>query len=347
MQRISVVIPVYCNSTSLAELYRRLTMVLVECADEYELVFVDDGSTDSSWDTLVEFAHLDDCVKAIRFSRNFGQHPALCAGFKHCHGDIIVMMDADLEDHPEELPRLIEQLEHDIDIVYTTKQGQRKSLLTEFSSRLYHQTFATLTAYSVPRNFGTMRAFNRKVLDALLQHGERNVLYGTVMLSLGFRHTVLDVAHDVCKHGSSYSFRTRLTFALRSLMTYTDLPVRLLTRTGSLLSFATLTYLLAVIIQYFSVGRQVADGVTIVIVLLCLLTGVTMLSLGIIGSYVFQIYQEVLARPRYLIADAFNLTDTRPDNTMHSTALPFTRGVQEHRVNHPHSTALPLRDNHT
>lgn len=312
VQRISVVIPVYCNSTSLAELHRRLTMVLVECADEYELVFIDDGSTDSSWEILAELAQTDDCIKAIRFSRNFGQHPALCAGFTHCSGEAIVMMDADLEDHPEELPRLTEQLTN-ADIVYTAKRGQRKSLLTEFTSWIYHQTFARLTGRQVPRNFGTMRAFNRKVLCAILQHRERNVLYGTLILSLGFRQKIVEVSHG--RHNSSsYSFRSRLTLALRSLMTYTDLPMKLLIRMGSVLSFSTLAYLLAVILQYFSAGRQVADGVTIVIVLLCLLTGVTMFALGVIGSYVFQIYQEVLSRPRYLITEAFNLAETRTDN---------------------------------
>lgn len=314
MQRISVVIPVFCNSASVVELHRRLSVVLTECADDYEIVLVDDGSNDSSWELLSDIAEVDQRVKAIRLSRNFGQHAALCAGFQHCTGDVIVMMDADLEDHPEEMPQMIESLSSDADVVYTIKSGDRKRLLTEVTSRVYHAVFSRLSGTHVPRDLGTMRAFNRKVLESILQHGERSVLYGPLMMTLGFQQAFVEVQHEARPGSSSYSFRKRLNLAVKSLMTYTDLPVRLLTRTGSLLACAAVLYLLAVVAQYFIAGRQVSDGVTIVIVLLCMMTGVTMFSLGIIGGYVFQIYQEVLARPRYLIAESCNLVQTRADN---------------------------------
>jgi len=161
-----------------------------------------------------------------------------------------------------------------------------------------------------------MRAFTRKVRSALIQHGERHILYGPLMMSLGFRTRFVSIAHPGHIGKSAYSFRKRLQLAARSLMTYTDMPILILIRCGALMTVGSLAYFLAVIAGYLFHGRQLADGITIAISLLCLLTGMTTFSLGIIGGYIFQIYQEVLSRPRYLIQDSVNLDATFGDNTV-------------------------------
>ena len=135
-------------------------------------------------------------MRGLKLTRNFGQHPALCAGFRHATGDITVMMDADLEDLPEEVPRILAPLlRDDADIVYTVRDGCRKPWHRELTSRLYHRLFSWLSHSAVPKDVGTMRAFTRKVRSALIQHGERHILYGPLMMSLGFRTRFVSIAH--------------------------------------------------------------------------------------------------------------------------------------------------------
>jgi len=304
---VSVVIPVYRNAESLPELSRRVAAALEPAFPRFELILIDDGSPDESWSVIQRLAQAEPRVKGVRLSRNFGQHPAIAAGFDRATGDVIVLMDADLEDRPENLPGLIARLTPGTDVVYTIKTGPNDG--SRLTSALFHSIFSRIVGgTNVPRNIGTLRAFNRKVLEAIKAHTEYDVLFGPLMFFIGFSSIFVEVERDVRHHGrTSYTFAKRMRLAVRSLISYTDLPNRVFLTFGTLIVGAAVLYGVAVALQALLFGARLPPGLTLIVLLNVLFIGITMISLGIIGSYIFRVYQEVLRRPRYLVTQEVNL----------------------------------------
>jgi polyisoprenyl-phosphate glycosyltransferase len=304
---VSIVVPVYRNAESLPELSQRIADAFAADYPRYELILIDDGSPDGSWPVIERLALADPRVKGIRLSRNFGQHPAIAAGFDRAGGEVIVLMDADLEDRPESVPGLIARLQPGVDIVYTIKSGAHGE--SRLTSALFHRVFSRITGGTqVPKNIGTLRAFNRKVLEAIRAHTEYDVLFGPLMFFIGFSSVFVEVERDVRRHGAtSYTFIKRLRLAVRSLVSYTDLPNRVFLMFGALIVAAAVLYALAVALQALLFGAKLPPGLTLIVLLNVLFIGTTMMSLGIIGSYIFRVYQEVLGRPRYLVTQQVNL----------------------------------------
>jgi dolichol-phosphate mannosyltransferase len=305
---ISVVIPVYNNASTVEELARRIDAALQP--SPYEAIFVDDGSSDDSLARLKRIAGANRSAKVISLARNFGQHPAISAGFEHAKGDVVVLMDADLQDRPEDIPLVVGKLRDDVDIVYTRKARAEEELSVRMSSALYHHIFARITRSPRFAEIGTFRAFSRKFLSALLLYRERNVLYGPLMVYMGFKSAIVEVVRERRSSGASgYTFGKRLALAINSLVSYTDIPHRLSIYIGLALFAGSVLYGAAVLVQYLIYGRSLPAGFTLVLLMLTLMLGSLMISLGIIGSYVFRVYQEVLQRPRYLIAEKVNLAE--------------------------------------
>lgn len=306
----SVVLPVYNNSLALPELVWRLINTCTSMSSQFELLFINDGSRDDSLQILCQLAEADTRIKVIGLSRNFGQHPAISAGFEHAQGQAIILMDADLQDSPEDIPLLLQELRNsDCDIVYTLKQAEDGVISSRLTSALYHYIFSKLVESTVPLNIGTFRAFDRKVLVALLKFPEVNVLYGPLMFYIGYTSKFVSLSFVKRPHGrSSYTFAKRLRLATNSLISYTDIPHRLTMLLGALLLLSTLSYGLVVLVQYLLVGSSLPTGITMLILLICTLVGAVLFSLGIIGNYIFRIYQEVLKRPRYLVRTTRNIT---------------------------------------
>ncbi len=309
MPLISVVIPVYRAEAYVEELGKRLVASLGTMTEDFEIILVEDGSRDRSWRLIQELAKTDSRVKGIRFSRNFGQHPAIAAGFRESRGDLIVLMDCDLQDRPEDIPKLVEtQRQTGADIVYTIKEGETGSWHVNLTSRLYHYVFSKVAGLSVPENIGTFRLCTRNFLNAVLEYPERNILFGPLMFYVGFESAIIEVRHEKRSVGkSTYTFRKRLALAVNSLVSYTDLPMRALLWFGSVTTGLSLLYGIVIILGYFVFGRALAAGITLIVLLLLTSTGIIMASLGIIGSYVFRVYQEVLRRPRYNVSQTINL----------------------------------------
>ena len=306
---ISVVIPVYNNSASLEELSDRLINTLQKISGVFEIIYVNDGSRDSSLAVLRKLAAQNSSIKVISLSRNYGQHPAICAGFENASGQYTVLMDADLQDAPEGIEALISKLKTSgADIVYSVKKATDKKISSRLTSAAYHYIFSRIVNTDVPLNIGTFRAFNRKFLEAMLRFEESNILYGPLMFYMGFSSEYVELPYLERQHGkSSYTFTKRLKLAVNSLVSYTDIPHKASIWFGSTLLLVSLLYGLLVMFQYLLFGSSLPSGSTLILLVLCLTLGSVMLSLGIIGSYVFRVYQEVLRRPRYLIQERINL----------------------------------------
>lgn len=307
---ISVVIPVYNNSGSLEELTLRLIATLSAISRSYEVIYVNDGSRDNSLAMLRKLASTHPSIKVLSLSKNYGQHPAICAGFEHSTGEYTVLMDADLQDAPEGIETLITKLKNsDADIVYSVKNSVEKKFTSRLTSAAYHFIFSKIVNTKVPLNIGTFRAFNRKFLEAMLRFEESNILYGPLMFYMGFTSTYVELPYLERQHGkSSYTFTKRLKLAVNSLVSYTDIPHKASIWFGSSLLLASLLYGFLVLVQYLAFGSSLPSGSTLILLVLCLTLGSVMLSLGIIGSYVFRVYQEVLRRPRYLIQERINVS---------------------------------------
>ena len=306
---VSVVIPVYRNEAVLDELVERLVRTLRTYGRPFEIVLVDDGSPDRSWERIQALSGLHPEVVGLKLSRNFGQHPAIAAGLERARGDATVLMDADLEDEPEQIPLLLAKLDEGNDVVYTVSVDEAGAGTSRLTSAIFHYSFSRITQVDVPRAIGTYRVFNRKFRDALLSYPERRPLYGPLMLYMGFKTTFMPVPRRRTRGSSSYSFLRRLSLAADTLVSYTNVPHKILVFFGSALAGASALYLVALVLDYVIRGPEVASGFTLLLGITLLLMGAVLLSIGIVGSYVFRVFQEVLGRPRYLLTEAI---DHRP-----------------------------------
>jgi dolichol-phosphate mannosyltransferase len=306
-ERLSVLIPVFNNQATLDALCTRLREALNGI--DYEVLLVDDGSRDESFSTLKGLAAGNPRLKVVSLSRNFGQHPAISAALDYATGDVIALMDADLEDQPEQIPSLLRTLrEAGCDIVYTTKVGAAGGA-RQLTSELYHRTFSRIVGVAVPRDLGTFRVFTRKVLEALRAFPERHVLYGPLMFYIGFRYRVVSAERGKRPARSSYTFGKRLRMAVNSLVTYSDVPPKFFAVFGLVMVTLPLLYAGVIVWQYFMAGSRLPRGLTIVVLLVSFLAGMIMFAIGILGVYIFRIFQEVLARPRYLVDETVNIVD--------------------------------------
>ncbi|MBE3092246.1 MAG: glycosyltransferase family 2 protein [Actinobacteria bacterium] len=302
---LSIIIPVYNNSKTLRELNTRIVKSIKN--EKFEIIYINDGSIDNSLSILKEIAKKNKNVRVFSFSRNFGQHPALSASFEKAKGDKIIFMDADLQDKPENIPLLLKHLKGNIDIVYTIRKDKKKSFIRDLTSNIFHQFVSRQVKMKVPKYVGTFRLFTRKVLEALLQYKEVNILYGPLMYYIGFNSCYIEIDRDERPYQkSSYSFSKRLKLAINTVITYTDLPYKIFSYIGLILLLGSILYVSVVIIQYIFFGISLPKGLTLIVVLLLFMFGSLVFCLGIVGIYLFRIFQEVLHRPRYLIDEVID-----------------------------------------
>lgn len=298
---LSVVIPVYKCGECLPELNRRLRAALARLTDNYEILYVNDGSPDDSWTTIGSLAAGDKRVKGIRLSRNFGQHIAITAGIDAASGDWIVVMDGDLQDRPEDIQRLWEKAKEGYDIVFARRAVRRDHWLKRWGSRLFYRVYAGMTDGRFDPAIANFSLCSRQVADELLKMRERSRSYPLFLKWLGFRWAAVDVVHDPRGHGrSSYSLPKLVNFAVDSIVSQSDKPLRLSIAFGFVTATASLIYGLYLIYKYFFLYQPVA-GWTSVMVSLIFFFGLLFTNLGVLGLYIGKIFDEVKWRPLYVV----------------------------------------------
>ena len=301
--KFSVVIPAFNEEENLEVLYTRLTRVMVSLGEPYEIVFVDDGSTDGSFQILRDLHQKDNNVKAIRFTRNFGQHLAITAGLDYCKGENVILMDADLQDQPEEIPKLFAKLSEGYDIVYGLRRERRDNIFRKLGSKLYLSLLAKLTNQTVNPEIAPLRIMTRRVVDYMGQLRERSRFYGGLVAWLGFPYAVVDIAHGERFAGKTkYSLRKLLKHAAEGVISFSDIPLRLAGYFGIIVSTISFVFGLYYLIRRLVWGIPVS-GYTSTIVAIFFLGGVLLIVLWVMGQYIGRIHTEVKERPLYVIRD--------------------------------------------
>lgn len=299
---ISVVVPVYNEADSLQELHRRLTAALEAFGRAFEVVVVDDGSTDESWGLLQEMHAADSRVKVLRFSRNFGQTPAIFAGFAQSKGNIVVTLDADLQNFPEDIPKLVVKLEEGYDVVNGWRVSRQDPFFRRLSSRLLNQIVSRVTRTEI-RDYGcALKAFRREVVDRLLslRHRSRYLLVEAV--KLGVRVAEIEVSHQERPQGESkYGFFDLLRVNLDIMTGITAAPLRAIGVLGWLVAMGG--FAMAVKVVYFRLTHGIVNFMETVTALFFVIAGVQLVATGLMCEYLSRILVEVQGRPYYVVQE--------------------------------------------
>ncbi|MGB8990436.1 MAG: glycosyltransferase [Desulfobaccales bacterium] len=299
---ISVVIPVYNEEDNLRELGERLIRTLTSMGRTFEIIFVDDGSTDRSWELLTTLnGQYPQYVRALQFHRNFGQHQAIFAGFQAARGQVMVTLDADLQNPPEEIPRLVAKLEEGYDTVGGWRENRRDSLFRRLPSQLVNYVMSRVTGVKL-RDYGCMlRAYRREVIDSINQCQESSSFIPALANLFSHQVAEIPVGHAERERGQSkYSLIKLLRLNFDLITGFSNLPIHLVGFMGVTIAFLGLVFGLLLLIRRIFVGPEV-EGVFTLFAILFVFVGLNTLGLALIGEYVGRIYREVRQRPRFII----------------------------------------------
>lgn len=298
---LSVVIPVYGCAGCIEELHKRLSVVLPGITRDYEIILVDDCSPDHSWPLLQKLAARDPRVIALLLSRNFGQHAAITAGLSQSRGDWTVVMDCDLQDPPEEIPRLYREAMAGCDVVYTRRLEKQHSLSRRSAASVYFRVLRLLGGGTQPGVQGSFTLISRAVVDAFLSMGDRDRHYLFILRWLGFPSSEIEYEHAERYAGrSSYSLARLLGHAMAGVFFQTTAILRWVVYVGFALAFASFVLAVYFLYQYFM--HDVPPGFTSLAVLILLTGGIVTIGVGTVGLYVGRTFEQVKGRPLFVVA---------------------------------------------
>jgi len=301
---LSVVIPVYKAEDCLDELYLRLKAVLESISPDFEIVLVEDCGGDNSWGVIERLAAADSRVRGIQFSRNFGQHYGITAGLDYCCGDWVVVMDCDLQDRPEEIPRLYAKAQEGYDVVLARRGARQDTLLKRITSRLFYKIFSYLADIEYDGDSGNFRIMSRRVVANFRRMREQLRFFGGLVLWMGFPTSSIEVEHAERFEGkSTYTFAKLWRLAAETIIAYSDKPLRLAVRFGFLMAFFSFCYGIYILGHALFYGSSI-PGWNSLIVSLYLIGGIIIAILGIIGIYLGKTFDESKKRPLYIIRRA-------------------------------------------
>jgi polyisoprenyl-phosphate glycosyltransferase len=297
--QLSVVIPVYGCADCLTALHERLTRSVKQVTDRYELVLVDDRSVDDGWSVLRRLAREDPHVRAFRLSRNFGQDAAITAGLAQARGRWAVVMDCDLQEAPEDIPRLWAAAGEGYDIVRTVRRGWRHSPFRRATSRVYRRL--TLET-DVRPDYSNLSLMSRRVIDAFLRLRDRDREFMIALDWLGFDSTAIEIDHHERHAGESgYNLHRLVRVALDGMFFRSTVLLRLVVLLGFLVALAGIVIAAFEVVDYFAEPNNTVPGYTSLAVLLLVLAGFIIVSVGVVGLYVGRIFEQVKDRPLFLI----------------------------------------------
>jgi dolichol-phosphate mannosyltransferase len=309
---ISIVVPVYNEEEVLRELYTRIRQVMDPQDEPWELVLVNDGSIDCSAEVMRELYDQDPRVKGLSFSRNFGFQEAVTAGLFHALGDAVVLTDADLQDPPELIPKMIAKWREGYDVVYgvrTEREGE--TWFKQITAKVFYRAIHRITSVNIPLDTGDFRLMDRRVVKAILRMPERNRFLRGMVPWVGYKQIGIPYERQARFAGESKfkSMRQMLPFALDAITSFSYFPLQVSTYLGFISAAISLIAILVVILLRLFGQRQELTGQATTLVAVLFLGGVQLISLGIIGEYLGRIYDEVKGRPLYLVDEKWGFDE--------------------------------------
>lgn len=308
MKLISILIPAYNEEAVLDKLFTRLANLANDTKDyAFEFLFVNDGSKDDTLDIIKDYAEKDDRVSYINLSRNFGKEIGMIAGLDHVQGDATVIIDADLQDPPELIPKMITLWEEGYDDVYAKRKSREgESWFKKFTSKMYYKTLQKVTHVPIQEDTGDFRLLDRRVVEAICQFRDTQRNAKAIFSWVGFHKKEILYDRDERLAGETkWSYSKLVNLALDGITSFTTAPLRISTYIGAVISFLSFIYLIYLVIRTIFFGTDLAGYPSMMAVIL-FLGGVQLLSLGVIGEYVGRIFNETKQRPLYLIEEYHN-----------------------------------------
>lgn len=304
IKKVSVVIPVYNEEESLPALLSRTITACRQLHQEYEVILVDDGSSDHSVEILTKAAEQpESCVIAVLLNRNYGQHSAIMAGFSHVSGDLVITLDADLQNPPEEIPRLVAKAEEGYDVVGTVRANRQDSWFRKSASRLINLMIQRATGKSMGDYGCMLRAYRRHIIEAMLHCHERSTFIPILANTFARKTAEIPVEHAEREFGDSkYSLMKLINLMYDLITCLTTTPLRMLSVVGSVIALFGFLLALALILMRIILGPVwAAEGVFTLFALLFMFIGAQFVGMGLLGEYIGRIYNDVRARPRYFV----------------------------------------------
>ena len=306
-QLLSVVVPMFNEEGTVDELCSRLRQALEARGVDFELIAVDDGSTDGTTTTLARLADEDERVKVVTLSRNFGHQTALTAGLDHASGDVVVTMDADLQDPPELIPEMLAMWREGSDVVYAVRtQREGETRFKRSTARLFYRLLQKLSDVPVTPEAGDFRLLDRRAVDAVLSMGERNRYLRGMTVWVGYTQTAIEYTRAPRRAGTTkYPLRRMIRFALDAIASFSHVPLQIATVVGFVI--ALFAFLCIPIAIGFRIAGEFVPGITTTVIAVLGLGGIQLIAIGVIGEYVGRIYDEVKQRPLYVVRERRNV----------------------------------------
>jgi dolichol-phosphate mannosyltransferase len=271
---------------------------------------VNDGSTDKTLPILKDIAGKNNRVRILSFSRNFGHQAAVTAGVKHAGGECIAIIDADLQDPPELIPDMVELWKQGYEVVYAKRKKRKgESAFKRFTAKAFYRILSTLTDTDIPTDTGDFRLIDRKVAEAFNSMGEHNRFIRGMVAWLGYKQTPIEYVRDERYAGETkYPLRKMLKLAFDGIMSFSVKPIKMVTNLGALTLLFSLGIIIYVLVSKFT-GNAVSEGWASTMIVITMLSGVQLLSIGVVGGYISRIYEESRNRPIYLVSEKINFEE--------------------------------------
>jgi glycosyltransferase involved in cell wall biosynthesis len=306
MVHLSVVIPVFNESSLIDELIKRVVANVKLITDDYEIIIVDDGSQDNTWNSIENEAKSESRIKGIKFSRNFGHHYAITAGLHNSNGEWVVVMDGDLQDRPEVIPDLYKKAQVGFDVVFVSRQNRPEALYYRIAQKVFYWILRSLSGLDFDSRQANFSIINKKVVEAFKTFPENSRFYGSTIRWLGFRRDFIVADHGKRHSGKpSYTIKKRIDLASDIILSFSERPLKFAISLGLFMSISST--LMSVWIVYGSLkwGFTVLGWSSLISVTL-FSTGIILIVIGISGIYIGEIFKQVKNRPLYIIDQEIN-----------------------------------------
>ena len=310
---ISVIIPLYCEASNLNHLFKRLDAVMITLGLSYEYICVDDGSRDDTLKGLIQHHHRNPNIKVIALSRNFGKEIALTAGIDYAQGNVIIPIDADLQDPPELIADLIAKWREGYEVVYAKRRSRLgESWFKKTTANTFYRIISSMSRIPIPRDTGDFRLLDRRVVEALKQFPERTRFMTGLFAWVGFKQTHIEYDRLPRHSGNTkWNYWKLWNFALDGITSFTSVPLKVWSYVGLFMALIAFCYATYLIIRVLIVGIDVPGYASLMVAIL-FLGGIQLMGIGIIGEYLGRIFEEVKGRPLYLVRDLYGVAPLQP-----------------------------------